>query len=62
MAESAVAKQTANSIGVSRKELPLCCPNKSTDGANMHPRVFLPIEKSGEAVCPYCGAHYKLID
>jgi uncharacterized Zn-finger protein len=27
---------------------------------NMHPRVYLPIEKSGEAICPYCGAHYVL--
>ncbi|MES9963907.1 MAG: zinc-finger domain-containing protein [Candidatus Sedimenticola sp. 20ELBAFRAG] len=62
MAEAAVAQQAGTKIEVSRKELPLCCPNKTTDGANMHPRVFLPIEKSGEAVCPYCGAHYKLAD
>jgi uncharacterized Zn-finger protein len=25
-----------------------------------HPRVFLPIEKTGEALCPYCGTLYKL--
>ena len=23
-----------------------------------HPRVFLDILKTGEAVCPYCSAHY----
>jgi uncharacterized Zn-finger protein len=25
---------------------------------NAHPRVFLPIEKTGEALCPYCGTRY----
>jgi uncharacterized Zn-finger protein len=30
----------------------------------MHPRVYLPIaaEPDGEAVCPYCGARYRLDD
>ncbi|PLX54491.1 MAG: hypothetical protein C0629_17470 [Chromatiales bacterium] len=27
---------------------------------NSHPRVFLPIEQTGEAICPYCGALYVL--
>jgi uncharacterized Zn-finger protein len=27
---------------------------------NSHPRVFLPIEKSGWAKCPYCSAEYTL--
>ena len=27
---------------------------------NAHPRVFLPIEKTGEALCPYCGTRYTL--
>ncbi len=27
---------------------------------NAHPRVFLPIEKTGEALCPYCGTLYTL--
>ncbi len=25
---------------------------------NSHPKVFLPIEETGEAKCPYCGARY----
>ena len=25
-----------------------------------HPRVFLPIEQRGEALCPYCGTRYVL--
>jgi uncharacterized Zn-finger protein len=30
----------------------------------MHPRVYLPIEDEVDrtAVCPYCGARYRLID
>jgi uncharacterized Zn-finger protein len=27
---------------------------------NSHPRVYLAIEKTGEAKCPYCGAEYLL--
>jgi uncharacterized Zn-finger protein len=27
---------------------------------NSHPKVYLPIEKTGEAKCPYCGATYVL--
>jgi uncharacterized Zn-finger protein len=29
---------------------------------NSHPRVYLPIEDSGEEQCPYCGAIYLLKD
>ncbi len=25
---------------------------------NSHPKVFLPIEETGEAKCPYCGAQF----
>ncbi len=27
---------------------------------NAHPRVFLPIEETGTALCPYCGTRYTL--
>jgi uncharacterized Zn-finger protein len=27
---------------------------------NSHPRVFLPIDKTGESLCPYCGTLYTL--
>jgi uncharacterized Zn-finger protein len=26
----------------------------------MHPRVFLDAGGAGEALCPYCGARYRL--
>ena len=27
-----------------------------------HPKVYLPIEATGEAKCPYCGAEYQMTD
>ena len=47
-------------VKVSREDLPLCCPLPADEVWNMHPRVYLPIDKSGEEICPYCGAHYIL--
>lgn len=41
-------------------ELPLRCPLPSMSAWNAHPRVFLPIEETGEARCPYCGTLYLL--
>jgi len=47
-------------IEVTAAELPLHCPMPSMLLWNAHPRVFLPIEKTGEALCPYCGTKYVL--
>ncbi len=49
-------------IDVKPTDLPLCCPRPGDELWNMHPRVYLPIDESPnhEAVCPYCGAHYRL--
>ena len=46
---------------VKRDDLPLHCPMNGLRQWDSHPRVFLPIEASGEAKCPYCGADYKLV-
>lgn len=47
-------------ITVTSAELPLHCPTPAQILWNAHPRVFLPIEKTGEALCPYCGTRYIL--
>jgi uncharacterized Zn-finger protein len=47
---------------VSRADLPLHCPMPGSELWNSHPRVFLPIEDTGKAKCPYCGAEYVLKD
>ncbi|WP_292967716.1 zinc-finger domain-containing protein [Nitrosomonas sp.] len=47
-------------VEISPDDLPLHCPNPSMDTRSWHPRVFLEIEVTGEAMCPYCGTHYVL--
>jgi uncharacterized Zn-finger protein len=63
MSNAAVETRAASElIEVSRKDLPLSCPLPDAPVWDMHPRVYLPIEDepSGEVVCPYCGARYRL--
>jgi uncharacterized Zn-finger protein len=43
-------------------DLPLSCPMPGMFLWNSHPKVFLPVEETGEAKCPYCGAQYFLSD
>ncbi len=52
----------AHEYNVTHKDLPLCCPMPSMASWNSHPRVYLAIEKTGEAECPYCSAIFKLTD
>lgn len=33
-------------IEISRKQLPLSCPNAGTNPAALHPRVFIPLKKA----------------
>ncbi|OGI54004.1 MAG: hypothetical protein A3E57_02155 [Candidatus Muproteobacteria bacterium RIFCSPHIGHO2_12_FULL_60_33] len=47
---------------VTRADLPLSCPMPGMSLWNSHPRVYLPIEASGQERCPYCGAVYVLKD
>lgn len=45
---------------VTRADLPLSCPMPDMRLWDAHPRVYLPIEATGHAVCPYCEAEYFL--
>lgn len=47
-------------ITVKRSDLPACCPPKDQAVWNQHPRVYLPLEKTGRATCPYCGNQFQL--
>jgi uncharacterized Zn-finger protein len=47
---------------VTRADLPLSCPMPGMSLWNSHPKVYLPVEQTGEAKCPYCGAEYVLRD
>ena len=57
---SELKENKQRSIEVTATDLPLHCPMPDMLLWNAHPRVFLPIEKTGEALCPYCGTLYKL--
>ena len=58
----AEAKKVQSHYLVSSDDLPLHCPMPGQELWNSHPRVYLAIEETGEAKCPYCGAEYKLKD
>lgn len=49
-----------NRYEVTTADLPVHCPLPGMTLWNSHPRVFLPLEETGEARCPYCGALYVL--
>ncbi|HHJ35470.1 MAG TPA: zinc-finger domain-containing protein [Gammaproteobacteria bacterium] len=49
-------------IEVTRDVLPVHCPLNGSSLWNSHPRVYIPVEETGRARCPYCGAEYILID
>ena len=53
---------TQSEYEVRRNDLPLSCPTPEQKLWNSHPRVYLPIEKTGTATCPYCSAVYRLVD
>ena len=60
-----MSKKTASaqaSYFITQKDLPLSCPMKGMILWNAHPKVYLDIESTGEAMCEYCSAHYYLAD
>jgi uncharacterized Zn-finger protein len=49
-----------NHYDVTEADLPLACPMPGMSQWNSHPRVYIPIEETGEGMCPYCSATFKL--
>lgn len=47
---------------VTRADLPLSCPMPDMMLWCSHPKVYLPIEATGKAKCPYCGADFLLVN
>ncbi len=50
-----------NQYSVTRADLPLSCPMPAMSLWNSHPKVYLPVEATGWAKCPYCSAEYTLV-
>ncbi|MDR3413986.1 MAG: zinc-finger domain-containing protein [Formivibrio sp.] len=57
---TALKENTQLDIEVTAHDLPLHCPMPDMVKWNSHPRVFLDIATTGEALCPYCGTKYRL--
>ena len=60
--QNLIAANAQHRYEVQRKDIPLSCPMPGMYLWNSHPKVYLPIEETGEAKCPYCGAQYVLGD
>jgi uncharacterized Zn-finger protein len=50
----------ASLVNVTSADMPLYCPNPAMPLWSSHPRVFLEVGPTGEAMCPYCGTRYRL--
>jgi uncharacterized Zn-finger protein len=60
-AEPLIEPNAQNQYQVTADDLPLCCPMPQMYLWNSHPRVYLPIQDTGAAKCPYCSAEYTLL-
>ncbi len=58
--EDSVQANASARYQVTEKDLPLSCPMPSMKLWDSHPKVYLPIETTGSASCPYCGAVFEL--
>ncbi len=59
---SLITPNAQNQYQVTSKDTPLTCPMLGMALWNSHPKVYLPIEETGQAKCPYCGAEYTMTD
>ena len=47
-------------VEVRPQDLPVFCPHPRMPLWSSHPRVYLDIAETGDAMCPYCGTRYHL--
>ncbi len=58
--EKLIQPNAENHYEVTEADLPLSCPMPGMYLWNSHPKVYLPIEETGTALCPYCSATFTL--
>ncbi len=44
------------------RQAPLSCPMDGMEIWDAHPKIFLPIMKTGKATCSYCNAEFIVTD
>lgn len=62
MSETTATSCTKQRYEIRQADLPISCPLPEMSQWNAHPRVFLDVAETGEALCPYCGTKYVLVD
>ena len=60
--QNLIPANAQNKYGVRHRDLPLSCPMPGMYLWNSHPKGYIPIEETGEAKCPYCGAQYRMME
>ncbi len=60
--QNLIPANAQSKYSVRPRDLPLSCPMPGMYLWNSHPKVYLPIEATGDAKCPYCGAQYHLLN
>ena len=60
VAAKTIPANAENRYEVTAADLPLSCPMPGMSLWNSHPKVYLPVEATGSAKCPYCGAVFTL--
>lgn len=64
--QPAVNEMSQKGIEIVAKDLDaqgnIACPNPKTgiERWSGHPKVYLAVARTGQAVCPYCGTEYRL--
>jgi len=53
--EKPIQKKAAYQVA---KHETLTCPLPDKSQWNWHPKIYLPIEKTGHIKCPYCNTEY----
>ncbi|HFL8824410.1 MAG TPA: zinc-finger domain-containing protein [Candidatus Azoamicus sp. OHIO1] len=49
-------------INISKKTLPLSCPQNGSYSWDSHPKVYLQIKNNTQVTCPYCSTIYYMTD
>ncbi len=62
MATQEMTPNAQNRYDITHDDVPLHCPMSDMSQWNSHPKVYLSVEETGQAKCPYCGTEYFLLD
>ena len=57
--KASIEPNAENHYEITAANLPLHCPMDGMSLWNSHPKVYLSLDESGKAKCPYCGADYS---